>query len=293
VWTAPFAARNGFPENHALFAGFLPANREAIVAALSGHDVVLVLGGPLSLYHTEGTGPHAPEGTRIFLILDNPSLAASAPVGTTILANVKHAAAALLAGPAPSTERAMPEARRRAPELDGRLFTDAYLLQQIAKLRPKGAIIVEEAPSSRGPMHDYLPILDRDGFYTCASGGLGHGLPAAVGVALGRPKEKVIAFLGDGSSLYAIQGLWNAAQLALPVSFIIVRNGRYEALVAFGRHFGLQQTVGTGLPDLDFCALAKAQGVDARRATRADELDAALQWSFTAEGPTLVEVVVD
>ena len=292
VWTAPFAARNGFPENHHLYAGFLPANREAIVAALAAHDVVLVLGGPLSLYHTEGAGPHAPEGARVFLILDNPALAASAPVGTAIIANVKRAAAALLAGPAPA-ERSTPAPRRRPPELDRRIFTDAYLLQQIAKLRPEGAIVVEEAPSSRGPMHDHLPILDRDGFYTCASGGLGHGLPAAVGVALGRPKEKVIAFLGDGSSLYAIQGLWNAAQLALPVSFVIVRNGRYEALVSFGRHFGLQQTVGTGLPDIDFCALAKAQGVDARRAAHADELDAALKWSFAAKGPTLVEVVVD
>jgi hypothetical protein len=35
-------------------------------------------------------------------------------------------------------------------------------------------------------MHDHLPIIDRDGFYTCASGGLGHGLPAAIGIALAR-----------------------------------------------------------------------------------------------------------
>jgi hypothetical protein len=40
-------------------------------------------------------------------------------------------------------------------------------------------------------MHDYLPIVDRDGFYTCASGGLGHGLRAAIGVALARPHEKI------------------------------------------------------------------------------------------------------
>jgi hypothetical protein len=43
-------------------------------------------------------------------------------------------------------------------------------MQQVAALRPKGSIIVEEAPSSRAAMHDYLPIVDRDGFYTCASG---------------------------------------------------------------------------------------------------------------------------
>ena len=51
-------------------------------------------------------------------------------------------------------------------------------------------------------MHDYLPIVDRDGFYTCASGGLGHGMPAAIGIALGRPDKKVIALLGDDDDVH-------------------------------------------------------------------------------------------
>ena len=54
-------------------------------------------------------------------------------------------------------------------------LTDAYLLQRMAALRPKGSIIVEEAPSSRGPMHDHLPILERDTFYTCAAECAWHG----------------------------------------------------------------------------------------------------------------------
>ena len=181
-----------------------------------------------------------------------------------------------------------------SPLLSGPGLTDAYLMQQVALLRPKGSIIVEEAPSSRSAMHDYLPIVDRDGFYTCASGGLGHGLPAAIGIALARPREKVIALLGDGSSMYAIQGLWTAAQLALGITFVIIKNRRYEALLEFGRHFGLQRTVGTSLPDIDFCALARGQGVKAIAVDRADTLDDALRTAFaTLSKPTLVEVAVD
>ena len=142
-------------------------------------------------------------------------------------------------------------------------------------------------------MHDHLPILDAGGFFTCASGGLGHGLPASVGVALGRPDAKVIAILGDGSSMYAIQGLWSAAQLGLPISFVIVNNRRYEALVNFGRHFGLQQTLGTALNDIDFCDLARGQGLSAARVDTVEALDGALAASFAAPGPTLVEVLVD
>ncbi|MEH3108009.1 MAG: benzoylformate decarboxylase [Sphingomonas fennica] len=292
VWAAPFAARAVFPEDHRLFRGFLLPMRDRIVADLAGHDVIVVVGGPLSLYHVEGEGPHVPEGARLFLLTDNPAAASWAPDGDAVIVDAKAGLEALLAGPAPAARPALAPIARPA-RLDGAGVTDAYLLQQIAALRPKGSVIVEEAPSSRGAMHDRLPILAKDGFYTCASGGLGHGLPAAIGVALARPGDKVIAVLGDGSAMYAIQGLWTAAQLGLPISFVIVKNGRYEALVGFGRHFGLQQVVGTQLPAMDFRGIAEGQGVSAVTVRDAAGLDAALAASFAADGPTLVEVEVD
>ncbi len=291
VWVAPMSARNSFPENHRLFAGFLASDREKIVTSLQGHDLVVVLGAPAFTYHVEGFGPVIPDGASLVQLVDDPSAAAWAPVGTAIVTSLTPGIAALLAAEAPS--RPAPAARAPAPPLTGQILNDAYLLQQIAKLRPAGSIIVEEAPSSRGPMHDYLPITEENGFYTCASGGLGHGLPAAVGVALGRPGEKVIALLGDGSAMYAIQGLWSAAQLGLPIAFVIVKNGAYEALQDFARHFGLQQAVGTNLPELDFCGLAKAQGLEAIAVTSSADLDAALDAAFRSARPVLVEVAVD
>jgi benzoylformate decarboxylase len=293
VWAAPNSGRNGFPEDHPLFAGFLAADREKIVTSLEGHDLILVLGAPVFTYHVEGFGPHIPEGARLFQLIDDPAVAAWAPVGTAIVTSVKSGIRDLLDGPEPRP-RPSPAARVPSLRLSGPGLTDRYLMQQVALLRPKGSIIVEEAPSSRGAMHDHLPIVDRDGFYTCASGGLGHGLPAAIGVALGRPREKVIALLGDGSTMYAIQGLWTAAQLALGITFVIIKNRRYEALLEFGRHFGLQRTIGTNLPDIDFCALARGQGVKAISVDRLDALDDALRTSFANSAePTLVEVAVD
>ena len=55
----------------------------------------------------------------------------------------------------------------------------------------------------------------------------------------------------------------------------------------------MQSLPGTQLPHLDFCALAQAQGVAARRADTAEALDEALKWSFAADVPSLVEAVVD
>jgi benzoylformate decarboxylase len=291
VWVAPMAGRNSFPEDHRLFAGFLAAMREKIVGALQGHDLILVIGGALSLYHVEGFGPHVPAGSLVYQIVDNHALASSAPTGTSIIANAKLALQWLLRGPAPMVRKA-PAPRAPPPPLPASRLSDAYLCQRIARLRPSASIIVEEAPSTRGAMHEYLPIVLPDGFYTCASGGLGYGLPAAIGVALGRPQEKVIVLLGDGSSMYAIQGLWSAAQLKLPVSFVVAKNGTYQALIEFGGLFGLREAVGTRLPDIDFCALARGQGIDAVRVESCGALDEALRASFSAPRPNLVEVVV-
>jgi benzoylformate decarboxylase len=291
VWVSPMSARNSFPERHALFAGFLPADRAGIVACLEGSDLILALGAPVFTYHVEGLGPHIPQGATLVQLTDDPGAAAWCPVGTSIVTNLKLGVSALL-GAAPLAARASPPIAARAPHLTPDRLSDRYLMQQIAALRPADSIIVEEAPSSRAAMHDHLPLLERDSFHTCASGGLGHGLPAAVGVALARPGRKVISLLGDGSAMYSIQGLWSAAELRLPVAFIIVNNSSYRALEEFGRHFHLEALPGVRLPHLDFCALTRGQGVPASRVERCEDLDAALVKIFTADGPVLLEVRV-
>jgi benzoylformate decarboxylase len=291
VWVSPLSSRNSFPERHPLFAGFLPAHREQIVARLAAHDLIVVLGAPVFTYHVEGHGPHIPDGAELVQLIDDSAAAVRAPAGLSIVTDLKLGIRALLAASAPA--RAAPALPPRAPTLRPDRLTDRFLMQQLAALRPPDSIVVEEAPSSRGAMHDHLPMLEPDSFYTCASGGLGHGLPAAVGVALGRPGRRVIALLGDGSAMYSIQGLWSAAELALPVTFVIVNNGGYRALDEFAPHFGLTALQGTLLPHLDFCALARGQGVEAVRVARCAELDAALSMAFAAAGPVLVEVCVD
>ena len=290
VWVSPLSSRNSFPERHRLFAGFLPADRERIVARLEGSDLIMVLGAPVFTYHVEGHGPHIPQGAALVQLTDDPAAAARSPVGLSILTDLKLGVAALLAAPAPA--RQAPPVPARAPRVPPDRLTDRYLMQQIAALRPPDSLIVEEAPSSRGAMHDHLPMLEPDSFYTCASGGLGHGLPAAIGVALARPGRRVIGLLGDGSAMYSIQGLWSAAELALPVTFVIVNNGSYRALNEFAPHFGLARPPGTTLAHLDFCALARAQGVAGVRVEHCGELDAALRQAFAAAGPVLVEVCV-
>ena len=171
----------------------------------------------------------------------------------------------------------------------------AYVLQTLAELRDPDSIIVEEAPSSRAPMHDHLPILESETFYTMCSGGLGYGLPAAVGVALAKPAKKVIGLVGDGSAMYSIQALWTAAQFALPITFVILKNRRYAALQEFAPTFGFgprDELPGTELPGIDFVALARAQGCEALTVSQEQDLHRTLRAALESKKPTLVEVDV-
>src|SRR5665213_169059 len=98
VWVSPRSGRNSFPENHRLFAGFLAADRAEIVASLSGHDVIVVLGAPVFTYHIEGFGPHAPPGAQLFQLVDDPAIAAWAPIGLSVVTSLRHGIRDLLNG---------------------------------------------------------------------------------------------------------------------------------------------------------------------------------------------------
>lgn len=300
VHVAPMTARCSFPERHPLFAGFLPAIREQIVERLEGADLVLVLGAPAFSYHVEGTGPHIPAGAALWQVVDNPDIAAWTPQGSAIVSSLDLALDALLHHSHPPA-RPAPAARAEVPVVLPSLpLSTAYALQALDGARPADAVVVEEAPGARSLIQRYLPMSGGDSFYTMASGGLGYSMPASVGVALarrqaGRGDERVIALMGDGSSMYSIQALWTAAQLNLPITFIILNNRRYAALQDFAPVFNYPPGVkpeGTDLPDLDFVLLAQGQGVAARRVETADDLIAALPEALAAEGPALLEIVL-
>ena len=293
VWVSPKSSRGSFPEDHPLFAGFLPPVRQLLTEKLAGYDVVVVLGAPVFTYHVHTEGPFVPEGTRLYQIIDDPEAAAWSPVGTSLLATMRLGITQLLelvepsSRPAPDRLRAQPRKVKASDPISG-----PFAMQTIARTMPPDAIVVMEAPSHENDVHDYLPIRKSASFFTSASGGLGYGLPAAVGIALGDPTRRVIGILGDGSCMYAIQGLWTAVQHHLPVTFVVLHNQEYAALKAFSRMFNIGGFTGVDLPGIDIATLAKGYGCAARCVERAADLPDALSASWASDGPMLLDVMV-
>jgi benzoylformate decarboxylase len=293
VWESPMAGRRSFPQDHPLFAGFLPPLRQPIADRLAAHDVVLVIGAPVFTYHVHVEGEYLAPSTRLFQITDDPEQAARAPVGTSLLGSIQLGMEQLVAQIS-EVRRAAPKGRTRPPAppvqdpIGGELA-----MHTLAETWPQRAVLVEEAPSHRNALHDFFPVRSSGGFYACASGGLGFALPAAVGVALADPSRKVVAVVGDGSSLYTIQALWSAAQHRLPITFVILNNAGYGAVKSLGARMGISHMPGSDVTGVDFGEIARGFGCMASRVERAADLAPILQQAYASDRPWLVDVQMD
>jgi benzoylformate decarboxylase len=127
-------------------------------------------------------------------------------------------------------------------------------------------------------------------YFWPAAGGLGFGMPAAVGVQMAMPDRPVIAVIGDGSANYGITALWTAAQYRVPVVFIILKNGTYGALRWFADVLGVPDAPGMDVPDIDFSSLAHGYGVGASAVRSEEEFLAALRAALSGQRPHLIEV---
>jgi benzoylformate decarboxylase len=293
VWVSPFSSRSSFPERHPQFAGFLQASPGQLSEALREHDLVVVIGAPVFTFHVEGHASIFDGATTIFQITDDPTAAATTPLGDSIIATMKPALSMLL-DLMPDSDRPPPKGRVLPPPPKAAdPIAAEYLLHTLAGAMPDGAMLVEEAPSHRPLMYRFMPMRGQDSFYTMASGGLGFALPAAVGVALGRPDVRTVCMIGDGSAMYSIQALWTAAQRRLPLTVVVINNSGYGAMRSFSQVMQVRNVPGLDLPGIDFVAIAQGMGCDAVRVSRSSELTPALKRGLAHDGVSLIEVMVD
>jgi benzoylformate decarboxylase len=170
-----------------------------------------------------------------------------------------------------------------------------FMSLQIVEAMPDNAILVDESLTSGRQLLSLRPHRDRYGYHALASGGIGWGVPASVGVSLANPDRPVVCVSGDGSAMYSIQSLWTAANHKLPLNVVICNNGGYriikQRLLAF---HGDDHYVGMDFvdPPVDFTAMAKALGLEAIRITDPAELKPKLSDAFKRPGAKLIEVVL-
>jgi benzoylformate decarboxylase len=295
VWASPATGggRLGFPEDHGQFVGILPPAIGAVSETLKGHDLVLVVGSSVFPYYPYIPGPLLPDGASLVAITSDPGEAARAPMGDAIVGDVGLALQSLveLVG---ESERATPESRAAPSNPDpADPMSGSEAMAALADAWQPDGIAVVETPSSTLALRNRLRLSKPGSYYFSASGGLGFGISAAVGVQLASADRPVVCVLGEGSAQYGITALWTAVAYKVPVTFLVLRNDEYMILKWFAALEQVSDAPGLELPALDTAAVARAYGMQARDVSGRDELTEALREAIAADdGPRLVQARV-
>jgi len=299
------------------FMGALSRLQKQVREVLSPYDLMIVLGAdPLRMSVYSDVDP-MPDGLSMVQVgLVDWDLAKNYGAEIALKADVKETLRALVpawktAGGAGLESRAKKGLEELAPknwsarrkpliEQIGKSsgkspINPDYLSLQVVEAMPDNAILVDEGLTSGRQLLSLRPHRDRYGYHALASGGIGWGVPASVGVSLANPQRPVVCFSGDGSAMYSIQALWTAAHHKLPLNVVICNNGGYriikQRLLAF---HGDDHYVGMDFvdPPVDFTGMATSLGLEAIRITDPAELKPKLSDAFKRPGAKLIEVVL-
>ena len=321
VWLEGEPTTLPFPPSHPLFRGPITRLGRWINDMLSPHDLVFSVGADMFTLSLPPEIEPLPAGIKVVQLDTNPwELAknfpadaalfgdplASLPMLTTALLAAQGAdgiarAQARRAAVAASVAADLAKLTAQAEALAGRTpMHPLALMKALGETLPADAVVVDESISNGAGMFHFLRNAAPGGLYGNRGGGIGWGLPAAVGVQLALPERRVVAVIGDGSAMYSIQALWTAAHEKLPMVFVILNNRSYRILkqrlsatkgtaAQRGRYVGMELSE----PAIDFSGLAKSMGVDAIRVETIPDFIAALQRGLTATGPLLIDAATD
>jgi acetolactate synthase-1/2/3 large subunit len=266
----------------------LPYLAEQIVAALAGVEQMILVGAkpPVSFFAYPGKPSWcAPEGCRFM------QLAQEHEDGVQALESLDAA----LGGTAPQVARHS----LALPDLPKGGLNSMTIGQAMANLTPENAIVADESATSslglaltmpRARPHDHLMI---------TGGSIGSGLPMAVGAAMACPDRKVICPHGDGGAAYTLQALWSIAREKLDVTTVIFANRSYAILNielmrvgASGAGAKAMSMLDLHNPEMNWTKIAEGLGVEASRATTAEEFSAQYASAMQQRGPRLIEAMV-
>lgn len=182
---------------------------------------------------------------------------------------------------------------------DGTPINAARLMRTMDKLIERDALIVNESPTSKDILMANFQFSPGRSYFSNSSGGyLGWGLGAAIGAKLGSPRRRVVACLGDGSSMFGLQGLWTLAKYRVPLTVIVFNNRAYMAVKNQFRgseeRIRIAAEMGAELvgPDLNFARLADTFGIFGQRVEQPEQIEAALKRALEQSGPAVVDVVI-
>lgn len=320
VYGSSWPSRIPFPTSHPLWAGNLPTKAKGIAEILSNYDGIFALGGKslITILYTEGSA--VPEGCEVFqLSADVRDLGRTYVTRLSVVGDIQASLAAMtphlrsavhdraaayealvsMAAEGRAAERRALE-RRAADQMDDLEISPLVAAQQAVRAIGPEIAIVDEAIATSSQVRQFLNSDSPNQYSFLRGGGLGWGMPAAVGASLGLGRKPVVCLVGDGAAMYSPQAIWTAAHEKLPVTFVVMNNREYNVLKNFMRSQSDYVSAKTNHflamdiqdPFVDYQALATAMGVPARSIEKAADIAPAIEAAIQSGVTNLIEIPI-
>ncbi len=174
---------------------------------------------------------------------------------------------------------------------DGLGANYSAIVDQVRARFPKGAPFVRDITLSNSTWGNrYIDFADPKQGVHSLGGGIGQGLPMAIGAALAHSGAKTVALVGDGGFMLAAGELATAVQERAPLVLILMNDLGYGVIrnIQDAQYGGRRAYADLHTPD--FAGLAKSLGADHRRVGSVAEFGPAFDAGLEIAGPAIVEI---
>ncbi len=174
------------------------------------------------------------------------------------------------------------------------LIKPERIIKELNDKLPKDTYIVVD-PGTPCPYFAAYYNLNESGRYFItnrAHGALGYALPASIGVQIGKPKNKVVSVMGDGSFGFAVGELETAVRLKLPIIFIVISNSVYGWIKAGQKSKFEKRYFSVDFNRTDHAKVAEAYGVKSWKVESSNQLKEKINEAINYnQGPCLLDII--
>lgn len=167
------------------------------------------------------------------------------------------------------------------------------IVARLSETLPEDAIVTNGAGNYTVWVHRFFRYKQYGTQLAPQSGAMGYGVPAGVAAAIQHRDRVVVSFSGDGCFQMNGQEIGTAVQQNAKVIFVVVNNGIYGTIRMHQEREYPKRKSGTDIVNPDFAALARAYGAHGETVTRTADFDAAFERCRAADGPSLIELVIE
>ena len=288
--------------------------------AINHADLLLAFGVRFSDRVTGKLAAYAKKAKIVHVDCDPASVGKNVRVDLGIVADVKDVLTTVASRVKPAAHDAwlaqIAEWKKRRPMAYRQLHPNVIMPQRVMEALDRAtngeAILATDVGQHQMWAAQYFRHTHARHFLSSGGmGTMGFGIPAAIGAAIGRPDQKVVAVCGDGGAQMTFEEIVVAVEHKLPITFVVINNGclgmvrQWQELFYDKRYSGSILTVKGRLAnerleqDLaydylpDLVKLAEAHGAEAYRVIDPAKLDAVLKKAVRSARTTFVEVIVE